>query len=256
MPSKQVVDRQKSAEAVIAAAETHAERVGTAAEEKLAPFLKGKQPAPNIKALIALASASLASTKKTMVEADEAHVQELGDDDAPRENRDAAQQALSTELVELREWMTGLFGGAAVRKLGFSDQAPRDAVALSRFAGEVVTALKTKPLPAPRKKGVKWDADESIETLTKLRTSLDGFIADVAREAREAQGTLVTKNNAIAAYDESFREVANLLVGLFEFAGERELADRVRPSTRRPGQREADAPQVEDAPAKNEPGGG
>ncbi|MEO7330871.1 MAG: hypothetical protein ABI193_20015, partial [Minicystis sp.] len=126
--------------------------------------------------------------------------------------RDAAQQTLSGELVELREWMTGLFGAASVRKLGFSDQKPRDAVARSRFASEVVTAPTTKKLPAPRRKGVKWDAEESVEKLTELRTSLDGHMADVAREAREAQGTRVTKNNAITAYDKSFSEVANLLV--------------------------------------------
>ncbi|MEO0326106.1 MAG: hypothetical protein AAF447_24365 [Myxococcota bacterium] len=37
-------------------------------------------------------------------------------------------------------------------------------------------------------------------------------------------------------YDVVFRMYASTLVTLFEMAGERELADRVRPSTRRPGQ--------------------
>jgi hypothetical protein len=57
----------------------------------------------------------------------------------------------------------------------------------------------------------------------------------VAREVREAQDTLAKKNRAIDDYDRVFRGVATVLTGLFTLAGQDELAEKVRPSARRPG---------------------
>ena len=51
-----------------------------------------------------------------------------------------------------------------------------------------------------------------------------------------AQATLAKKNQAVEEYDRVFTGVATSLSGLFTLAGERELAEKVRPSTRRPGQ--------------------
>src|SRR4029079_1607714 len=107
--------------------------------------------------------------------------------------------------------------------------------------GEVVSGLQDKPLPKPRHKGVKWDPAETIAKLETLRTELKSHLKDVAREVHQAQATLRAKVDAIAAYDEQFSRVATFLVGLFRLAGETALAERVRPSSRRPGQTEADA---------------
>ena len=71
-----------------------------------------------------------------------------------------------------------------------------------------------------------------------------------AREVREAQGTLADKNTAIAAYDIAFSRASKVLEALFLLAGETALADRVRPSARRPGQTEELAPQPEPAPSE------
>ncbi|MEZ4313929.1 MAG: hypothetical protein R3F14_38395 [Polyangiaceae bacterium] len=237
MPSKQVVDRQKSAQAVVAAAQTHAARVGEAVAKALPTGKKGEEKAATEK-LIGLAAAGLAEAAAAMVAADEAHLSELSDDNGPREARDAAAAALAEEIVSLREWVTGLYGSKAGRALGFSDQTPRDATALARFAGEISAALRNATLPAPRRKGVKWAAAEAADTLDGLRAPLESALAKVALEAREAQATLADKAAAIDRYDDVFRRVAMFLVGVFTLAGETALADRVRPSSRRPGQTE------------------
>jgi hypothetical protein len=235
MPSKQVVDRQKSARAVIAAGETHAPKIAAELEALLAPHLHQGEQLPDIKLLAALVARSLAASTDQIIAADEAHLSELADDGAPRAARDETAAALYTTLVELREWLTALFGAAAVRALGFSSDTPRDPVALARFAGEIAGALTTAKLPKPKRPGVTWDAAAAAAEIIAARDTLNAHLGDVAREIREAQATVSAKNAALASYDERFTRAAGFYSGLFRLAGETELADRVRPSRRRPG---------------------
>jgi len=101
-----------------------------------------------------------------------------------------------------------------------------------------VVARQSGKLPPMKRKGVKWSAEESNAGIDALRTELHKQLANVAREAREAQATKQGRDAAVAAYDDAFGKTANLLVALFRFAGDDELAARVRPSVKRPGQTE------------------
>jgi hypothetical protein len=148
----------------------------------------------------------------------------------------AHQAPKGLSLVSLREWLTGLFGQGALRALGFSAETPTDPVALERFADEVQSALHDKALPKPRHKGVSWDPAETRAQFAKARAALQGHLHDVARETREAQGTLRAKNDAMSSYDQRFARVATFVCGLFQLACETALAARVRPSGRKPGQ--------------------
>jgi hypothetical protein len=175
-----------------------------------------------------------------MVDADAAHEAELGDDEAIRRARDEAASALSDKLVELREVLTGVYGTASASAV-FAGPTPEDPVVLSRFAGELGTQLARIKLPAPRVKGAKLDIAETATALQEQSATLDTHLNDVARELREAQATLEAKNQAMAAYDELFLGVATTLSGLLRLAGKADLAARVRPSTRRPGQTASEA---------------
>ena len=253
MPSKQVVDRTKSGDAVSAAATIHAERVAQVVGNVFSPFLEKGEKMPDVRLLSILVGRWLSKAGAQMAEADEAHIHELSDDDPARERREKAQAALSDEIVELREWMSALFGARAVRSFGFSTETPRDPTALSRFAGEVCKSLREKDFPKPKREGVTFAPAKEAAKLEKLRKELDEALAEVAREAREAQGTLAKKNTAIAGYDDTFRRGAKYLEGLFTLAAEVELAERVRPSSRRPGQTEEMAPPAEATEAAEKP---
>lgn len=147
---------------------------------------------------------------------------------------------LSDKLVELREVIVGVYGSATAGAV-FPGPTPQDPVVLARFAGEVATQIERVKLPAPRIKGAKLDLAETAADLRDLRANLDAKLKDVAREIREAQTTLDGKTHALAAYDELFGGGATTMTGLLRMAGKADLAAKVKPSTRRPGQTAGDA---------------
>ena len=99
--------------------------------------------------------------------------------------------------------------------------------------------------PAPNFPGFTFDASHWVAKLDASVKTLDDAITATADEERQAHTTLVKKNEAIAEYDNTFSCNANLVSVLLEGAGEKDLARRGRPSTRRRGQT------VEDANQKN-----
>jgi hypothetical protein len=240
MASKQVTDRQKSADSVIAAGEAHEEPVQRALADLIKPQLKKGEPLPDFGAVVKLSVKLLSAAKDRLVQADQAHETELSDDPPVREARDAAVAGLRDALINLREMIIGAYGHPTAAKL-FLGAAPEDPVVLSRFAGEVADNLDKTKLPAPRIKGAKLDPSETSASLRDKRAQLDKHLGAVAREQREAQKTLAAKNAAIPAYDRTFAGVATTLSGLLLLAGETELAAKIRPSTRRPGQTAEDA---------------
>ncbi len=249
MASKQITDREKSARSVVAIGETQSEASEAPLVKLLKPHLAKGETLPNIALLLTLVSRALDASKTRMVEADAAHEAELGDDEPVRRARDEAASTLSDKVIELREILTGVYGSATASAV-FAGPTPEDPVVLSRFAGEVATQLVRVKLPPPRIKGAKLDTAETASALQEHSATLDMHLKGVARELREAQATLDAKNQAMAAYDELFSGVATTLTGLLRLAGKADLAARVRPSTRRPGQTATDA---EDKAAPEQP---
>ncbi len=229
MASKQVTDRQKGADAVLAIFDAQGGTVADAAGRVLG------SEAGSFQSTLTLLRTALQRGRDKMTEADSQHESELADDSSARDARDAAVAQLTEQVVEFREAATGLYGAKAARAVVVGS-TPQDPVALERFAGEVVQNLASATWPEPRFAGASLDFDAVRQKLAAAREDLQAKLAQVASEAREAQGTLAKKNQAIEEYDRVFTGVATSLSGLFTLVGERELAEKVRPSVRRPGQ--------------------
>jgi hypothetical protein len=233
MPSKQVVDRQKEAQAVLAAGETHAAEIVKGLTALLQPELGRGEKLPDLDLLLQLFMRTLATSAQQLVAADEAYQHELLDDAAPRQARDDAAEAVRGRLVDLRDTLRGLYGEAVVQAAGFTGQTPVDPVLLSRFAGQVSEALKKLTLPKPRLPGLKLNAAELSAELDSLRSTLDQAVGDVARETREAQAAASERQARQDRFDERYAGIANLLIGLLRLSGKPDLASRVRLTWRR-----------------------
>lgn len=256
MPSKPVIDREKSARSVGHAVTAHATTVAEAVKAELAPHLQPGEKMPNVELLLQLFARKLAADTAALVAADRAHEVELSDDAEPREARDAAAEKVREILLDLRSAVESMFGMAGLKVLGLVEPTPVDPSVLATQGDAVGKALMDgeRKLPAPRRKGTKLDrsafAAELKAEVPPLTTALD----KVALEEREKEVTKRARDLALAKSDRTFMCTAWILESLAETAGMSDLAAKVKPSARRGGRTAAEDEQPED-PSGDKGGG-
>jgi hypothetical protein len=233
-----VLDRQKSSATVVSA--------GTGYVDKMAAEMAsiyGGEAEGAVRTLLDLAVEKLKGDTDSMVRADEAHLNETADDSAVLSERDEKAAVLRSVLVELRGGASAVYGADFVRKLGFKGETPSDPLALQTLGEQVLANLEgaaTSP-PAPARIGISMDLSAFKTPVTDALTPLGKALEGVAADKRDADQTLVAKQRAMEQYDLTFSTTANLISHMLRAAGETELAGKVRPSTRKPGQTIEDA---------------
>jgi len=238
MASKAVTDRQKSARSVTAAAHTHANEVAGRIAELLSPHLRPDEDMPDVGLLLRLVGRLIATENEALVRADAAHERELADDAAPRKARDEAVEKVRRILVDLRAAVETTCGMAGLPRLHLLEAVPTDPSVLATIGRSVLDALRDESvrLPAARRRGLTLDREAFAEELELELPPLDKALAAVAREAREAEATLRQKRVAMEANDRAFSRGAAVLSSSFALAGLEDLAGRLRPSSRQPGE--------------------
>lgn len=241
-PSKIVTDKQKSS-LVLQSTREHLPTVSASLAEQ---FPRPVRPAlaAAVTLIVGLFLDRLKAATDEMVLADEANARELGDDAALREARDAPAMQLREGLIDLRGVLITYFSSRVLPAFGIAKDTPTDPVVLSRAGAAALAHLRAFVPPKARLKSMRFDPQEWIEILEKPLADLTASLEEVAKDARQNQLTLTEKNRAIEAYDNIFKLTANLLVAVFSAAGRQDLADRVRPSTRRAGQTAELAPSI------------
>ena len=228
--SKMVVDRQKSSEAVQAAATTH-----EAAIVKGTIDILGDDAGVAVSLILNRSKERLKEATDKMVAADNAHLTELSDDKEKLIARDDKGDALYRTISDFKEIGTAVFGSTYIGRLGLKGKTPQDPVALARLAGLLLENMGNQSTPSPRM-GVSLNMEGWKTALETGRAELSDALSAVALERREAEATQVAKNDAVTHYDKVFTLTATLASTLLDTAGETALAKRVRPSSRRSGQ--------------------
>ena len=241
MLSKLVADREQSARTVGAAFGTHGPVAARLLSELLAGAAQPGEALPDLGFFVTLLQRRLNGASQTMTDADQAHTRELGDDPAARDARDVAKASVLSVVTAIRMALTSRFGQDFGGRLGASGPAPDVPSDVLSWGRKVYNALSSLSLPEV---DLQSDDNDEVGTFSKdaaLRklgqrlAQLEAALDAVAREGREAEATQAQKDKAVAAYDRTFSLSAGLLEVLLRFAGEGGLADKVRPSTRRPG---------------------
>jgi hypothetical protein len=170
-----------------------------------------------------------------MTEASRAHQAELADDADPRARRDQAFLAIRALLVPLRSVVELVYGQPGLKRIELDRPTPVDPKELKETAGAVLRHLRDPHFKWPKRlqDGVSVDPQHWIDELEKPVEALAAALKDVAREEREAEGTLGKKTETIAAFDQLYRRTANLVAAVLELGGQDDLAARLRPAARR-----------------------
>lgn len=250
MPSKQVTDRQKSARAVAATAETHAQQAASHIEQLLTPHLQAGEAFPDLSLFLRLVGRHIATENESLVNADVAHERELSDDAAPRQARDDNAEKVREILIDLRASIEATYGSPGLHTVGLADAVPTDPSVLATAGRAVLDALKNIAIefPPPRNKRLTLDRKSFVDDLDAALPPLESALASVAKEAREAEVTLAQKRKAMESNDRAFSRGASTLSVLFALGGLDDAASKVRPSGRKPGQT-AESEQPEAPPA-------
>jgi hypothetical protein len=255
--AKQVTDRQGATNIVVSAAETHAERLREKFAAMCGDLLEGNEQMPDVGLLATLVARYHQRKSDSLVVASEEYDRELSDDAGPREDRDAAANALADEIIEIRDTLLAAFGPATIKRLGLEGKTDREAKAILAKAKRLVKDLKNPKTkwPTPKRKGVTVKPAEWAGDLEPHIKQLEKALKKVALELREAQAAGEKKTKAMQENDDSFGRGASFLSSAFRFVGDDVLSRQVRPSARRPGQilSEEEAT-VSDGEANEQPG--
>ena len=237
MPSKQVINSDKSARAVVQAANTHASAIMAGIRPDLEPHLKKGEAMPDIELLIQLFARKLSADLEDLVKADRAHEKELADDAAPREARDAAAQKVRELLVDLRASVDSAFGLPGLKVLGLTSVTPSDPAGLQAQGDAVKEALldPERKIGKPRRAGLSFNRKAFADELSPVLKELHDAIRLVRTEDREREATQLAKDKAFARYKETFTRYAWVIETFAEAARLPELAAKLRPSLRYPG---------------------
>lgn len=240
MASKQVIDRERSSRAVVATLEQYADEAGQGAGAALDELLARGERKVDVAVIVRLVGRMLTGTTASLVEADREHERELAGDSQAREQRDVAHRELYQLVVVVRNAVLANFGEVGAKTLGIGEPCPSDAQGTLSYAAGLVASLKERDatMPKPRTPNVRFERAALAIELSGKVDALSTSMAAVAREDSAAKGTQARKDAAMAAFDRAFRIATSVGTSLFLLAGMDEIADRIKPSTRRAGQLE------------------
>jgi len=238
--SKQTMRLVQNAQTIVSAAEIH----GPAAAARLAQRYGQGHAAFEVAALSQTVDGHrwlLTTTAATLVAAEEALGEELGDNRGLREALGEAVAQTRTLLVQARELSSGLFTSAEVSAMGFVGETPEDVTSLLSFAGGVSKGLRGQQGKKGRL-GLTLDmeplAAEIDRAADAVRVSQEAYQAD----GREDEAARAKRDAAFDALRLVCRCAGLTLEGMLRLSEMSALADRLRPNERR-------AQDLEDAPA-------
>jgi hypothetical protein len=245
--SKEVTDRQKTCQFLHTALVHQGIRISDRLLERIRPHLLEGDAEPSFQGVnIGLARqlegsvANLVALDETLYEAN-ARIGEL------RAQRNATTEELIQQIVHLRQTLQGQYVAPNLERLGFGPRTNRLPMPLIRQANRLVATFQGPEIDELLGEPFYSQtvaAQELVAGLGPLAERLQGLLLQVDQAQRELDETLVEKQRQLKLHDNLFVHSARNFEALCRIAGEQELANRVRPNSRRNGRPE-DGPEDE-----------
>jgi hypothetical protein len=228
--SKGTADRLGYSNAVRAAIEVNGGGVAKKAEEAL--FAK-KPKDVDLVAFVETLGTLLKASEEELERADADHAAELADDDPLREERDLAQRELIDALLNARAMITGAYGASFAKRVGLTDALPERPDLLQTQARNAVSLLRRTKKPGVAFAQSKVELGSVADAIEPKSDRLKDLLSSLKREQREAEKTLVARDQAAERWDGVVSLAGAVMEQLARVAGEHEIADRVKPTERR-----------------------
>ncbi len=251
----EVSKRLGSAEEVRASLAAHRGLIGGTLDAK-------RPPPPEIgfsyQALFDHMDSQLATAVTRLVEVEDRHVKQLVRISQLRRRRDQGVGDTYDKQIAARGILTSLYGKERDFELAaVSGRTPESSKQLAEQVDQTVKFLRD-PLedePSQKVAGVGVDFAAMADDLEAGQRELIEVRAELVRATKVADGTRKNTSQVIKEFDLVFLWIARSLEGLFNLAGEEDLANRVRTSVRRVTRRQAEPGEEEAKPPEPSPDG-
>lgn len=252
MANKMVTDRSAEASLLSAASATFMREVSPALNAVLSPFAGDGEPVPELTTLPVLASRLVDQRLDHLIGTDKANIDAKAELIEPRLRRDDALAEASDTAYRIRDFSRGLYGRELTARIIPDDQRiPQRPKAFLHFGEHVLERLRDaeRALPAQALQGVQIERLELSANFEADLEELASALDEVDLLAREAQITQEAKDDAMRAFNVTYRAAIQLLEASAILAGKPELAQRVRPTRRRRSSGDGEESAEEAAPA-------
>lgn len=246
--SKEITDRQKAATYVLSVFQVQGPSVADELAELFRPHFEPGED-PGYAGSISSSARTLRAAIADAIAADEAHYAEKAKLSGLIEERSRIVASLKRLLVGLRRTVLGQHDQADLGRLGFGGETAREPIPLLRQAERIIAVLDGGDLDdllgEPLFSKASFDPEPFHDEIRQAAKKLRSFLDRIGEVRREAERAYLHKKQKTKLYDRLFLREARGFADWCRLVGRGELADRIRPSSSRPGRTETEPPDPE-----------